>query len=97
MKLDPKEITGAVALTMREERGMTQKEFWGPVGVQQSVASRYERGGNIPRAIRLMIASVYQGTNPVTVPHASAVKKAKAALETAAKSLSEAHAALASI
>lgn len=97
MKLTEKDINGPVAREMRKQRGMTQKEFWGPVGVQQSVAARYEAGATIPHAARLMIVAAYCGGKPVAVPHASAVKKARVALEAAAKQISEAHAALASI
>lgn len=91
------DINSESAKQLRERLALTQKEFWGPVGVQQSVASRYERGAKIPLAVRLMIVSAYCGGKPVAVPHASAVKKARVALEAAAKQISEAHAALASI
>ena len=34
------QITGPVARKMRKFMGLTQKAFWNPVGVQQSVACR---------------------------------------------------------
>jgi len=91
------EITGPVARKMRTERGMTQKEFWGPAGVQQSVSARYEAGGNVPRAVRLLIVSLYCGTKPQTSPHANALNKARRALDAATKGITEARAALGEI
>lgn len=53
------EITGAYARMLREERGLTQTEFWRPLGVKQSVACRYEHGLSIPRAVRILLVVRY--------------------------------------
>lgn len=40
----PGQITGPVAKKLRQDRGMTQTEFWAPVGVPyKGMASNYER------------------------------------------------------
>lgn len=52
------EITGPVAREMRVQLGMTQKEFWGPAGVSQSVACRYETCDvAIPRSARILLVA----------------------------------------
>ena len=55
------QITGPVARKMRQDMGLTQKAFWNPVGVQQSVACRYEldAGADIPQAVRILIVARY--------------------------------------
>lgn len=59
MKLTEKDITGAVAKELREKAKLTQAAFWEPVGVQQSVGCRYEQGGEIPKAARILIVARY--------------------------------------
>lgn len=40
---------------LRLERGMTQHEFWSPLGVTQSAGSRYESGRGIPAPVRELL------------------------------------------
>lgn len=54
-----KEINGAAAKALREDAGMTQKEFWNSMGLTQSGGSRYEQGHRIPRPIRILIYTMY--------------------------------------
>lgn len=53
------EITGALARKLREERGLSQSEFWRPLGVQQSVGCRYESDIPIPQAVRILLVANY--------------------------------------
>ena len=53
------EMNGAVARQIRERLSMSQAAFWRPVGVQQSVACRYELGGEIPLPIRILLVTTY--------------------------------------
>lgn len=56
------QITGPIARKMREELGLTQKQFWEPVGVAQSVACRYETANvPVPRAVRILVVARYIG------------------------------------
>lgn len=55
------EITGALARKLREERGLTQAEFWRPLGVKQSVGCRYESDIPIPQAVRILLVAHYVG------------------------------------
>lgn len=60
MQLTDLDITGAVARQLREAEGLTQAGFWEPLGVQQSVSSRYESGDNpIPHAVRILLVATY--------------------------------------
>ena len=59
MKLTEKDITGQVAKELRERAGLSQAAFWNPVGVQQSVACRYEQGGRVPKSVRILIVARY--------------------------------------
>lgn len=59
MNITESEMTGAVARQLREALGLSQKRFWSPVGVQQSVACRYELGGDVPLPIRMLLVAVY--------------------------------------
>ncbi|MGE5770161.1 MAG: helix-turn-helix domain-containing protein [Betaproteobacteria bacterium] len=36
---------------IRLQRGLTQQQFWQPLGVTQSAGSRYETGRGIPEAV----------------------------------------------
>jgi transcriptional regulator with XRE-family HTH domain len=40
---------------LRLERGMTQREFWSPLGVTQSAGFRYESGRGIPAPVRELL------------------------------------------
>ena len=54
------QITGPVTREMRVKLGMTQKDFWAPAGVQQSVACRYETGDvAIPKSVRILLVAHY--------------------------------------
>ena len=54
------EMTGPVARDLRMQLGMTQRDFWGPAGVTQSVACRYETGDvAIPRSARILLVAHY--------------------------------------
>lgn len=92
------EITGPAVKDLRESLKLTQNEFWAPIGVQQSVASRYERGGCIPRAARILIVGTYlNGAKPTNSPRHKALTRAHQALDKAQAQLNEARTALASI
>lgn len=49
------DITHITVKQLRHNLGLSQKKFWGAVGVKQASASWYERGRNIPSAIRKLI------------------------------------------
>lgn len=49
------DITGPVARQLRAVRGMSQREFWGAIGVQQAVSSKYENGLRLPNAIKTLV------------------------------------------
>ncbi len=54
------QITGEIAKDIREKLGMRQSKFWNPIGVQQSVASRYEQGlSPIPQSVRILLVANY--------------------------------------
>lgn len=54
-----KTYTSADIITMRNKRKMTQTQFWSPLGVTQSGASRYEHGRNIPRPVQRLLLIAY--------------------------------------
>ena len=54
-KLTPKKI-----LSIRYKHGLSQGQFWGRIGVQQSAASRYETGSRPPdRQTELLLTLAY--------------------------------------
>ena len=63
MKITEDQMTGLQARQLRESLGLSQKEFWGAVGVLQSVGARYETGSahipRIPRAVRILLVANY--------------------------------------
>ena len=62
MNVTEREITGALAVKIRKDLGMTQRQFWHPLGVSQSVASSYEterNGVEIPQSVRTLLVVVY--------------------------------------
>lgn len=52
-------MTPEQALAKRQALGLDQKQFWGPLGVTQSDASRYEHGRPLPRPVQLLYGYVY--------------------------------------
>lgn len=50
-----KQITGSAARHLRDRVGLTQKDFWEPLGVTQSAGCRYEAGKFIPKPIRILV------------------------------------------
>lgn len=54
-----KTYTSDEVVAMREKRRMTQSQFWSPLGVTQSTASRYEHGRSIPRAVQRLLLIAY--------------------------------------
>lgn len=59
MNFTEKDITGAVARRLRTAMKLSQSAFWNPLGVKQSVASKYESDIPIPQAIRILIVVNY--------------------------------------
>ena len=54
------QITGPVARELRLSMGISQNKFWKPLGVQQSVASRYEGDYcELPQSVRILIVANY--------------------------------------
>lgn len=54
-----KDVSGTAAKFLREQAGLTQKEFWKSIGLTQSGGSRYEQGQTIPRPIRILLFVMY--------------------------------------
>ena len=49
---------------LRNQLGLTQSQFWAPVGVSQSGGSRYESGRKLPPAISALLHLVHiEGLN----------------------------------
>lgn len=46
-------------LALRRACGLTQREFWGKVGITQSGGSRYEHGQRMARPVALLIDLLY--------------------------------------
>ncbi len=60
-KKKPKPRTMKIQV-LRESLGLTQDEFYEPLGVSQSAGSRYEQGQRpIPKTVRILITYVYKG------------------------------------
>jgi predicted transcriptional regulator len=59
MTLTEKDITAEVARKLRENAGLTQRAFWEPLGVQQSVGCRYEKDIEIPKSVRILLVARY--------------------------------------
>lgn len=53
------EIDGAAAKKLREEAGLTQREFWNRLGLTQSGGCRYEGGQTIPKTVRILLFAMY--------------------------------------
>lgn len=64
-KVDEQEVDVA---ELRRKLQLTQKEFWGQIGVTQSGGSRYENNRRIPAPISLLLEVTYlKGLNLDTV------------------------------
>lgn len=61
MQLTEKDITGPLVRTIRTGTGLSQKAFWGPLGVKQSVGCKYEADTPIPHSVRILIVATYIG------------------------------------
>lgn len=46
-------------LELRQQLGITQTEFWRPLGVTQSAGSRYENGRGIPKPVHELVRVRY--------------------------------------
>lgn len=78
MKLTEKDITGATARKLREDAGLTQTAFWGPLGVKQFVGCRYEQDVPIPQAVRILLVAHYvSGMKIDTATHEGVAELAK--------------------
>lgn len=55
--------TGEELRTLRTKRGMNQSEFYSPLGITQSGASRYESGRRIPAPLQRLITITYGTEN----------------------------------
>lgn len=46
-------------VALRRKLGLTQTQFWEPLGITQSGGSRYETGRNVPPPMKLLIKLAY--------------------------------------
>ncbi len=54
------DLDGAAALALREDRQLSQAQFWGPLGVSQPTASSYERGNRaVPKVTQILTYLVH--------------------------------------
>lgn len=58
-KLTCEIIDGGTVLALRTQLGLTQSEFWLPLGVTQSGGSRYEGERGMPAAVKLLVQLAY--------------------------------------
>lgn len=81
--LTEQDITGAVAKAIRLELGMTQNDFWGPLGRSKKQASNYENEFHdrpLPDIIRMLVfIRYYLGFN-FDISSPQGVKEAKVAM-----------------
>ncbi len=61
---------------MREKLGLNQSQFWNRVRVQQSAASRYESGREIPASVQTLLVMAY-GTDKQAAAALAALRKQK--------------------
>lgn len=54
-----KGIDAVAARHLRETSGLTQKAFWGQIGITQSGGCRYENGGEIPKPVRILLYVIH--------------------------------------
>lgn len=50
-----KDIIGESVRMMRSQLGLSQRAFWGGIGVKQPIGSKYEAGLRIPDPIKSLI------------------------------------------
>lgn len=50
---------GTETAKLRKKLSMNQTQFWKRVAVQQSAASRYETGREIPEAVQVLLMMAY--------------------------------------
>lgn len=81
----PDQLLGHVAREMRMAAGMTQSQFWGPLGVSKSRASTYENGVHpIDAPVQLLLYLRNVCGFPISDDHQAMVaagSAARAALE----------------
>lgn len=65
---------GREARKLREKLGQNQTTFWSRVTVQQSAASRYESGREIPASVQVLLTMAY-GTDKQAAAAFAAVRK----------------------
>jgi predicted transcriptional regulator len=46
-------------VTLRKSTGLTQTDFWDPLGVTQSGGARYEMGRRLPKPVQQLLRLVY--------------------------------------
>lgn len=68
-KFKPPVYTGPTVKALRKKLGLNQSQFWGPLGVTQSCASRYKSGRNIPRPVRKLIWVMYESPLAMAEKH----------------------------
>ncbi len=54
--------------SIRDRLGLSQRDFWGPLGVKQSGGSRYENGRSMPKPVEMLLGIVYLGRKPPKSP-----------------------------
>lgn len=66
----PQQLTGPIIRGMRNEAGLTQQAFWGPLGVTKSRGSSYEKElHKIDEPVQLLVYLFYVCKMPVNLPH----------------------------
>lgn len=60
-------------IAMRKKSGITQTEFWSPIGVTQSGGSRFESGRKIPNPVQRLLAIAY-GTDKQSADVVTAIR-----------------------
>lgn len=65
---------GSEARKLRERLGQNQTTFWSRVTVQQSAASRYESGREIPESVQLLLMMAY-GTDKQSAAALAGLRK----------------------
>lgn len=63
---------------LRHKKGLTQSEFWSPLGVTQSGGSRYESGRSIPAPVRKLLVIAY-GTDKQSAAEVEKVQRMRGA------------------
>lgn len=59
-------------LALRKHFGLSQRDFWGALGVTQSGGSRYEKGRPLPAPVRKLCRMFYvDGSTPSDAAHST--------------------------